>query len=71
VRLEPVLGLARGREQALAQGREQALALGREQALVQAPEPRRQPRSQLAVMPAELTTFSFSSRNPPLRFWSA
>jgi hypothetical protein len=53
----------------LVPGREQVpeLVPGREQAL----EPRRQPGSQLAVMPAELTTFSFSSRSPPLRFWFA
>jgi hypothetical protein len=73
--LEPVLEqeLALERELVLELALERELVLAREQALAweQAMEPRRQPGSQLAVMPAELAIFSFSSRNPPPRFCSA
>ena len=65
--------LARGQVLALVLESELVLEpeLALVQALVQAPEPRRQTNSQLAVMPAELTIFSFSSKNPPFRFLSA
>jgi len=44
VRLEPVLGLARGREQALARGREQALAQVQAQVLALVLEPHNRQR---------------------------
>jgi len=67
--LEPEQEQALAREQELVP--EQALEPEQAQVPERVLEPRRQPGSQLAIMPAELTKFSFSSRNPPLRFWSA